>query len=614
MKAIKLLLLILVCSSTSLLAISRLQQLVELNNRWAWEASVADLDIPATHQILSERELIQYHLNEVHRVLSERTTEALSEEQRQNRSLSLEHLKTYAQRGLFPQNLHFRFRRPVFIDERGVHCAVGYLMRESGYPELSLHISYNMNYEYLLDMQDEQLNAWVEKSGFTAEELAWIQPGYFRPIDYEPMLGGVNGPVNAISGDFNLGLYAGGNFDSADGFAAAGVAYYNNGFAGPFWARVGTDGIRGEVYDILQHNGNTYMAGNFYMIDSVYTQTSVVMWDGSTWTNLGAFYVGALVNHVSDLEIYRDTLYAGGFFKADFTTPKFFSGLAKWDGQQWVHAGASVLGEVKSLHTYNGKLYVGGNFLVEDSMSVHNIFALNGNSPEYFAEDLEVIVNDIEDYMGDIYVATDFYTPNHQDSLGFGVYKNGSWQAIYGAAHFKDYTASVKCLKKYNSYLLFGGDFDIVPLIGYFGKNMAYYDNSLVHPFGMLDSTVRSMTVVGDELIIGGDFNGATTSSGGVVLNHIAKVHLPDFISIKENKFSPVALYPNPNSGVFKIKTTEALSDLEVIDVNGKIQSVRIEHSPEQIQVHADGLSSGNYFIRAKLGNGQSWTRQFVIK
>lgn len=603
MKIIKLLIVIL-AFSVSAQAEGLLEKLVNINDRWAYEQQTWN-DVPNLEGHFSESELIQKHLFLVHQELSQRNVESLSAEQRQNRAASLVHLYQYAERGLFPNNITHTGRRPIFIDGRGVHCAVGYLIKESGNPELSKHISINMNDAYVLDMHDAELSEWVVASAFTAEELAWIQPGYFQPIDYEPLKGGVNGPVNVIIGDNNSGIYAGGVFDTADGQAVGSFANYFSGFAGFDWMGIGGSGFQGEVYDAIMYHGELYVAGNFYMVDTTYVNSGVVKWDGSKWVVIGDFYTGALVNYVNDLEIYRDTLYAGGFFKSRYNATDTFQSLAKWNGAEWRASGLDLYGEVRALHVYNNKLIVGGYFQMNDTAGVQNIAMLNGPQAEYFDESVQVAVHDIEDYKSELFIATEFYSPSRQDSLGLGVYRNNKWETVFGPYAGINKTGGVRCLASHPQALLVGGDFDIAPFIGNFGKNMGVYRSGFVEAFGMLDTTVRTMTIMNNQLYIGGDFNGATTTTGGAVLNHIAQVDLQKYLSTNEEVLKSLKVFPNPVSRDLTVSVPNGeLKDVKLIDMSGAVHPAFAKKEASQWIMNVEHLRKGNYILNAETSEG----------
>src|SRR5262245_28942152 len=71
----------------------------------------------------------------------------------------------------------FPGRRPRFADgDRW--CAVGALIVADGHQALARSIADRFEYSYLSDIHDPALDAWIAQSGFTARELATIQPSY----------------------------------------------------------------------------------------------------------------------------------------------------------------------------------------------------------------------------------------------------------------------------------------------------------------------------------------------------------------------------------------------------------------------------------------------------
>ncbi len=597
-----------------LAANSPYQKLVSLNAEWAYHASA----MPETFlddQLNSDVDWIRQHLLLVHRDLKKAHVSHLSEEQRQNRERGLEELLSYAQAGEFPQNLTFSGRRPVFIDQRGVHCAVGYLIMKSGHSELSNRISRNMNYYYLKRMEDKELNDWVECSGFTLDELAWIQPGYFQPINYQPLKGGLNGPVNAIITDNNAGLFVGGSFDTAGQSAAGNIANYFSGFAGFDWMGVG-NGISGTVHDMIYYHNELYVAGNIYMADSTFVNSGVVKWTGSKWEVIGDFYTGALVNYVRDLEVYRDTLYAGGFFRAKMGVAPYFESVAKWDGTQWVHAGADLTGVVHKMHVHNNKLVIGGDFWLNTGAPIKNICRLNGNQIEFMAQGLPLPVNDLETFNNELYVATDFTNGSMTDTLGLAVYRNGKWERIFdGTSTSKFATGGIKALAEVSSAgaLVIGGDFKISALFGNFGKNMGVYRNSHVSAFGAVDSTVRTLEVINNTLYLGGDFTSSGFQPAAPWLNHIAAVAITPNFGVEEVR-AEVNLYPNP---AFKTITLEAgganFTDVELFDLTGRNVKVKAMERAGKLEIDVSGLQPGTYILRAVDGNARL-ERRVVVK
>ncbi len=128
-----------------------------------------------------EAERMHLHLAHVRAWLGGR--EATRPDLAAKRTELLSYLDDYIAKGTTPSNAHLPWRNPVFIDDGGAICAVGYLIeRASGRP-MAETIARDHRYDYLEDIaaQMPEVAQWIASSGFTLEELASIQPGYMMP-------------------------------------------------------------------------------------------------------------------------------------------------------------------------------------------------------------------------------------------------------------------------------------------------------------------------------------------------------------------------------------------------------------------------------------------------
>lgn len=152
------------------------QQLCDFNPNWEhYEAHITNLDY---QEFQSDREYIQSHLKSVLKVLRSNPTSHLSEMQYVSRMHLIQVLDHYRLSGNFPINYYKKKRIPVFIDENNTHCAVGYLLRETGNQSIANRIASRDNYVWVKDIKDPELLAWQERIGFTLEELKLIQGAY----------------------------------------------------------------------------------------------------------------------------------------------------------------------------------------------------------------------------------------------------------------------------------------------------------------------------------------------------------------------------------------------------------------------------------------------------
>ena len=159
------------------------EQLVYVNEQWKNQKDLdASLKVSAA-KLLTEQELIQFHLQETEKLLRKRNVSALSTAQQKHRMNNLNTLHSYWVKGIFPVNDNHQNRQPYFIDKYNTYCAVGYLMQQSGADKMARDIHETQNYSYLYDINHPQLMSWTNESGLSLEELALIQPGY--PGDWQ---------------------------------------------------------------------------------------------------------------------------------------------------------------------------------------------------------------------------------------------------------------------------------------------------------------------------------------------------------------------------------------------------------------------------------------------
>jgi hypothetical protein len=122
---------------------------------------------------------ISAHLANVVRALEQRDVSELDADQRGARRAGLDALRAYVADGVYPRNTTYPGHLvPTFVDDGGRDCAVGRILIASGGAEIAERVRARQNHAYLADMQVDGLAEWVARSGFTFEELAWIQPDY----------------------------------------------------------------------------------------------------------------------------------------------------------------------------------------------------------------------------------------------------------------------------------------------------------------------------------------------------------------------------------------------------------------------------------------------------
>ncbi|MEX0643526.1 MAG: hypothetical protein WD468_12540 [Pirellulales bacterium] len=96
-----------------------------------------------------------------------------------NRRTQMSRLSAYRDRGLFPRNEgQSAEAAPIFVDKHNTACAVGHLMRLTGWERAVESIQSLDNLVYVPDFESGPVAEWVSTSGLTFEEAALIQPTY----------------------------------------------------------------------------------------------------------------------------------------------------------------------------------------------------------------------------------------------------------------------------------------------------------------------------------------------------------------------------------------------------------------------------------------------------
>jgi hypothetical protein len=181
---------------------------------------------------------------------------------------------------------------------------------------------------------------------------------------------GVSGAVYALA-EFDDGsgpaLHAGGFFTSAGGVAANRIAKWD----GSSWTALGS-GLTGggntrvealAVYD-AGSGPRLYAGGQFNTAGGV-PANGIARWNGSSWTTVSS----GTDKNVLSLGVHDDgsgpALYAGGAFTTAGGVPA--SRIAKWDGSSWSALGSGLSDHIYALAVYDDgygpALYAGGSAL-----------------------------------------------------------------------------------------------------------------------------------------------------------------------------------------------------------------------------------------------------------
>lgn len=152
------------------------EQLCEFNFNWKKHSSVAPVGTAVN--FASDQKYVQTHLTYVLPILRANPTDEFTAEQKKTRLHLISILEKYRLAGRFPVNYFRMERTPIFIDEDNTHCALGYLLEQTGLEPIAQEIAEQENYDWVKDIEHEAIPHLQILSGFTVEELKLIQGAY----------------------------------------------------------------------------------------------------------------------------------------------------------------------------------------------------------------------------------------------------------------------------------------------------------------------------------------------------------------------------------------------------------------------------------------------------
>ncbi|MBL7712513.1 MAG: T9SS type A sorting domain-containing protein [Chitinophagaceae bacterium] len=494
------------------------QKLAEVNQCWTEQK-----DIPALPEYTnrSEKEWIRLHLGLVEQTLRARELPQLSTEQKANRAHCLDILHRYWQEGNFPINDRYASRTPIFIDPYNNFCAVGFLLKETGFEAVSRKISAQTNLAYVRQMQYPELTAWAGSYGFSVDELAWIQPAYPPQSSVRRLGAGVDGMVQELYvDDAAEKMYVGGSFVQADGSVTANnIAYVTEASGVYTWHNMGT-GVHGKVNAITKFDDKIFAAGSFDEVAGKMA-ANVAYWDGSEWTA-----AGCINGTIHDLLVFEGKLYACGSF-ADCSGGSE-SNFAQWNGSDWTMI-PGLKGRINTMEVNGASIVLGGAFSYGPVTNV-----VQWNTSSSFTPFLNGISNEVMDF--ELHEATVYAACKRAGEADTNAILlrliAGTWEqgfaSPYEAKSFdaKGSGAAFLTLCTEGTTLNIGGAFSYISMT--YGAN-CYNMGGGSRKWSVVDNTVNKMVLFKGEVYFGGLFqNGSeyseATGEGTVTgLNGIAK-------------------------------------------------------------------------------------------
>jgi len=404
-----------------------------------------------------------------------------------------------------------------------------------------------------------------------------------------------------LNDTMNNFLYAAGIFKDVDTFECEGIAFWNSSI----WAS-----------NVPYPNG----ASGLPHIQSLGLYNEVIYGCGGT-TNGSIFHItvsGLVADCIANglvysFCVYHNKLYAGGDFTIIDGIPA--KCLASYDGTNWSEVGGGVdwtqacCADVRALHVWNDKLYVGGTFDKAGNLdSTNSIACWNDTSWSRLGTGLlqpapvpQAYVYAIEDFNDEIYVGGIINQSGAIPVNGICRWMNGAWYDVGGG--LDGVLPKVNCLLNKDGYLFIGGLFSSAGGVS-ITQSLCKWDGvNLSSAWGDLHSggQVFCMAEYNDELYIGGNF----PMVGLSLARNIAKYGLINSVNeVNEREFS---LYPNPAQNQVTVSELKQGDKIEVSDITGRV----LIQTTESI-IDVTYLSSGIYLLEIKTKDGKRAVKKFV--
>ncbi len=322
----------------------------------------------------------------------------------------------------------------------------------------------------------------------------------------------------AISGN---DVYVGGNFVTAGGVTANGIAKWNR--LTQTWSALGSGMIGTRNYPsvnaIAINGSDVYVGGSFSAAGGV-SASGIARWDTltNTWSAVGNG-IGGRTSTVYELAASGNAVYVGGAFSTAGNIAA--SNIARWDtsSNDWSALGDGTNDAVLALGIAGSSVYIGGSFLMAGGNSVAHLARWDAGIWSVFdtgkSNGIVGYVNTVAVDGSDVYVGGTFTTAGRIAANRVARWDGSAWSALGDGVNGKVLAIAVNGNEVY-----VGGEFTTAG--GISANNIARW-NTVTNTWSALgngvDGSVNAIAISGDTVYIGGNF----TSAGSITASRIAR-------------------------------------------------------------------------------------------
>lgn len=133
--------------------------------------------------------------------------------------------------------------------------------------------------------------------------------------------------------------------------------------------------VGGQCDDYIQSmevdtfNNFLYVCGGFNTVDDTILSNGVAIWNGFYWERVGP--IALCYGDIMRLKLYHGNLYAGT--ANGYISCNYLGFLARWDGQTWYPVGDTIRWQVNAMEIFKDTLYAGGWYHYENGINIGTI-------------------------------------------------------------------------------------------------------------------------------------------------------------------------------------------------------------------------------------------------
>ena len=302
--------------------------------------------------------------------------------------------------------------------------------------------------------------------------------------------------------------------------AAPGDEYWDDRFG----ANPGSSGVDDEIFAMASDGKHLYVGGIFSKVGSK-SVNSLAAWDGEEWSFVGPGpdILNGVNGFVYALAVDGETLFVGGQFDTAGAQP--IRNVALYDilTKSWRNIGGisstSGIAFVSSIVVDGDNVYVGGAFDRAGGVSVKNVavYSRSAGSWRALGSGVEGSINAIALGYDGLYVGGDFSSAGGVATTSIARWDGSQWHGLAGGVN-----GFVNAIAVMDSTVFVAGGFDragdtVVSNIARWRPDTATWtrltaiswlagDDPIRLEGNGVDNVVRSLTVSGKELYVGGTF------------------------------------------------------------------------------------------------------------